>query len=176
MVLGTLTGGWIGKLQDRVRPNPYAPPLPDQQREAIAQAARLGGELRGGTGGLSGSEADYYADAQGIGTVGYLRIVQDVTSARLPVSTFVAGDPGADGQPLLSGTGGASDFDTGPVRPLSNAEGGQSGTVNRGTQHVIPTTLLVPGAVTPSPRQIVAARQAGAPQGDQDALASYWEG
>ena len=85
-------GQAIGKLQERIRPNPYAPVLIDQQALAVAQAGRL----RPGTSGLAGSEAEYYVNPQGAGTVGYLSAVQDVTTWLRPPAQFYPGDPGAD--------------------------------------------------------------------------------
>jgi hypothetical protein len=167
-LLGTLGPAWAGRLRQRTRPNPYAPTLPGQAGVASLQATR--GELRPGTSGLAGSEADYYSDPQGIGTIGHLdALAQDLTSRALPPSTFVAGDPGADGQPLLN-----RDMTTGPIRRLSNAEGANTRTFNHPGQHVVASTLNPPGARTPTPREIAAARATGAPQGEQDALASYW--
>lgn len=158
----------LGRIRASVRANPFAPPrtaIPDQAAVAAAQAMRPG-VLRDGTSGLAGSEADYYRDAQGIGTVGYVRIAQDVTSGRLAPAWTTPGDPGAGDEPTV-----LADVSRGPFRRLSNAQAGNTRTVNTGHQHVINSTLLPPGMVTPSPKEMAAARGAGA---SHDALDSYW--
>lgn len=165
LVAGLLASSALGRLRDAAKVNPFAPTLPDQGRVAAAQATGL----RAGTSGLAGSEADYYTDPQGAGTIGRLGVVQDVTSRRLPVSTFVAGDPGADGRPLL-----ARDFHRGPVSHLP--WGGNARTIHNSAQRTRPATLLPPGERTPRADEVLAARAAGAPAGERDALASYWEG
>ncbi len=153
------------RIRAAVRPNPYAPRIPDQAAIAAGQAT---GALRGGTAGLAGSEADYYVDPQGVSTVGYLRIVQDLPSARRPASTFRAGDPGADpDDPTV-----LADFRSGPVRlPVE-----PWGVSQRGLPHVISARLNEPTAKTPLPRAVVRDRAAAAPTGPTDALELLWGG
>lgn len=163
----------LGRIKDATTPNRLAPNVPDQARiaagQAAGQAAGNRGRLRGGTSGLAGSEADYYVDPQGAGTVGYVRIVQELPSAPQPAAMFTPGDPGAGPEPTV-----LRDVTRGPVRRLSNAEGANTRTVNSAHQHVVNSTLNPVGAVTPTPKEVAAARAHGAPQGDRDALASYW--
>jgi hypothetical protein len=165
LVAGLMASSAFGRLRDAAKVNPFAPTLPGQARIAAAQATGL----RAGMSGLAGSERDYYTDPQGASTIGRLGAVQDVTSRRLPVSTFVAGDPGADGKPLLAG-----DFYRGPVS--HPAWGGNARTIHNNAQRVRTATLLPPGERTPRADEVLAARAAGAPAGEHDALSSYWEG
>lgn len=151
----------IRKVQERVRPNPYAPTLPDQGSVAASQG------LRPNVSGLSGSEADYYSDAQGRSTVGYLAIAQDVTAVPLPPSWTTPGDPRADHRDDPTVT---ADFYTGPVRQ----SGPPWGVSQRGSPRVIPSTLNVPGARTPTARELVAGRTS-VPQASHDALDYAWE-
>jgi hypothetical protein len=150
-VIGELLAGiaaqaGLGRIKAAVRPNPYAPDLPNQADRAAAQS---GYGLRPGTSGLAGSEAEFYTDAQGRSSLGYLGIVQDVPSRAMPPSTFVAGDPGADrADPTV-----LADFYRGPVG-LELVWG-----VNqRGSPHTITARINEPTAKTPLPRAVVAGR------------------
>lgn len=164
-VLGAFAGSQaVGKLRERVRPNPYAPELVDQG----AIAARQAGALRPGTSGIAGSEADWYSDPQGASTIGYLRVVQDVTSVRRPPSYFMPGDPGADpSDPTV-----LADF----RRRLWDQAPSDWGGSTRGSPHVLASRLNPPLLETPLPREVVEARAAGAPQADRDAWAGLYEG
>lgn len=157
-------GQAFARLRARTRPNPYAPTLVDQQAVAIGQA----GQLRAGASGLAGSEAEWYSDPQGASSVGYLRAVQDVTSGALPAAWTAPGDPGRDpSDPTV-----LRDFRRGPVRLAAEPWG-----VNqRGSPSVLTARINPPTATTPLPREIAAARAAGAPQGVQDAFTGLYDG
>lgn len=162
-----LAGGGqaIGRLRERIRPNPYAPVLPDQAAAAIFQA----GDLRPGTAGLTGSEAEWFEDQQGASTVGYLRIVQDVPSRALPPSMFIPGDPGADpDDPLV-----LADFRDAPTR-VGNPDWGNN--VYPGIPHVITARINEPTARTPLPREVAAGRAATADKTDADPWDQLYEG
>lgn len=163
--LGTFAGGQaIGKLRERIRPNPYAPTLPDQGAVAVHQA----GALRPGTSGLAGSEADWYTDDQGRSSIGSMGIAQDVPSAAIPPSWFVPGDPGADrDDPTV-----LADFRDAPVRTNLPAWGRNTGTI----PHVISARINEPTAKTPSPRDVAAARPNGVPASATDAWDQLFEG
>lgn len=158
-------GQAIGRLRERVRPNPYAPTLVDQQAVAVDQAGRL----RPGTSGIAGSEAEYYIDPQGASSIGWTRAVQDVTSRALPPAQFLPGDPGADPDDATV----LRDFSNRPVRLEDNPAWGVN---QRGSPHVLTTRINPPLATTPLPRAVAAARAAGAPQGEQDAFDTLYEG
>jgi hypothetical protein len=154
----------LGHLTDRVAPNRYAPTLVDQGAIAAQQA----GGLRGGTSGLAGSERDYYEDPQGSFSIGYLDAIQDVTSWLRPPAQFLAGDPGRDDGDATT----LADFRSAPVRLDANPWG-----VNqRGSPHVLTTRINPPGVKDPLPREVAAARAAGAPQGDHDAFDGLYDG
>lgn len=164
-ILATIAGGQaVGKMRERVRPNPYAPTLVDQGAIATVQA----GALRPGTSGMAGSEADWYTDEQGRSTVGWMRVVQDVTSYRRNPSYFTPGDPGADpSDPTVLADFRRRLWDQGP------SDWGGSG---RGSPHVLAATLNPPLATTPLPGEVVEARAAGAPMAERDAWAGLYEG
>lgn len=139
---------WVGRLQSRVRPNPYAPNLPDQHRQAAAQEAnalRAGGELVDSlSGSPSGSEADYWQMDQ---ANAYWQdpIRQDVSgNPGKPASWFMPGDPGRDPDEALT----LSDFDRSP-NPNMTPWGGSTRTVNTGRQHLLTRRLNPPAFVTP---------------------------
>lgn len=162
-LLANIAGGWgIARIRDSVRPNPYAPKLVDQQAISVAQAAR---GLRPGTSGLTGSEAEYFSDPQGGGSIGYLPAQQDLTSAPKPPSYFTPGDPGRGDEPTVQ-----RDFFRGPL-PNMVAWGE---TQRAKGQRFSGDRLNPPLFVTPLPQEVVAARAAGAPQGLQDALDDGW--
>lgn len=146
--LATFAGGQaIGRLRERIRPNPYAPTLPDQGAVASYQA----GQLRPGTSGLAGSEADWYTDDQGRSSIGTMVIVQDVPSVAIRPSWFRPGDPGADPtDPTV-----LADFRDAPVR-VGNPDWGAN--TYPGVPHVITARINEPTAKTPSPRAIDAVR------------------
>jgi hypothetical protein len=157
-----VTGQAIGRLRERVRPNPYAPRLSDQQRAAALQA----GALRPGTTGFTGSEADWFDD-QGSATVGRLAIAQDLPSYVIPPSRLTPGDPGADpDDPTV-----LADFRDAPTRVGNPAWGVNNGTV----PHVIRTRINEPTAKAPLPRDVVAGRLADQPQ-TVDAWDQLYEG
>lgn len=159
-----LTGQAIGRLRERVRPNPYAPTLPDQGQVAVHQA----GQLRPGTSGLAGSEMDWYTDQQGRSTVGTMGIAQDLPAYAIPPSRLIPGDPGADpADPTV-----LADFRSAPVRTDLPAWGRNTGTV----PHAITARINPPTAKTPLPREVDAARAAGAPQSATDAWDQLYEG
>lgn len=147
------TSSALARLMSRIRPTPMGRRLPEQ--------TALAGMLRGGTSGLAGSEAEWYRDEQGRSTIGYLRIVQDVTSARRPVSMFVPGDPGADGQPLL-----ARDFERRPWGPTPWGIATTRPALLRGP------LLAEPTAATPPPRQVQAGFETTS--GPDAALEGLW--
>lgn len=148
----TAAGSALARLFERIRPTRMGAALPEQARV---------GALRGGTSGLAGSEADWYRDEQGRSTIGSLPIVQDVTSARRPVSWFVAGDPGADGQPLL-----ARDFERRPWGPTPWGIAMQRPALLRGPR------LSEPTEATPPPRTVQAGAEAAL--GPDGALEGLW--
>lgn len=154
LVLHQLQPAWAGKLSARIRPNPYAPNLPDQHRAAAAQEAnawRASGELVGSLTGsalLSGSEEDYWThDALVPGPTGWADpIAQDVSgNPGKPASWFIPGDPGADPDEALT----LADFDRSP-NPNMTPWGGSTRTVNTGLQHVLARRINPPTMVTPS--------------------------
>jgi hypothetical protein len=146
-------GSALSRLMDRVRPTPMGRRLPEQ--------TALAGALRGGASGLAGSEADWYRDEQGRSTIGWLPIVQDITSARRPVSWFVPGDPGADGQPLL-----ARDFERRPWGPTP------WGVKTTRPALLRPALLAEPTQPTPLPRTVQAGFERT--RGPDAALEALW--
>jgi len=157
----------IGRLRDRIRPNPYSPSLVDQQRIAGTQA----GAIRPGTSGLAGSEAEWYlAPGQGAGSIDMLPLplLQELQSHEIPPSWFRPGDPGADrDDPTV-----LADFRDAPVRTDNPAWGVNTGTV----PHVITARINPPTAKTPLPREVAAARPDGVPAGAVDAWDGLYEG
>lgn len=163
--LAQLAGGnALGRIRESVRPNQYAPRLPNQAAVAAAQG---GYGLKGGTSGLAGSEADFYTDAQGSGTVGFLRIAQDIAAHAIPPSTFQAGDPGRDPGDATT----LRDFYDGPV-------GNELawGVSQRGSPHTITTRINEPQAGTPLPRSVVAGRLQALPVAVQDPFDTAFDG
>lgn len=160
----------LAKLAEIVRPNPYAPRVPDQARIAASQNV---GALAGGLTGRTGSEAEW-ADDQGAESIGYTQLRQELPSARRPPSYFalgrgIHGDPGADRDDPTT----LADFDR---RPQGNQEpwGGSTRTVQNGANRINRATLLEPLAVTPTARQMVAGRDAGVPASSDDAMDNAW--
>lgn len=164
--IGSLVAGRaIGRVRESVRPNQYAPRLPDQAGVAADQAVT---GLRAGAAGLAGSEAEWY-DRQGQATVGWVRAVQDLTSRRIPPSYFELAQPGDPGQDPDDPTT-LRDFYRGPLPSMVQwGENQQAGAPTYSSGRLNP-----PLASTPLPRDVVAARAAGAPQGAQDALDLAW--
>jgi len=158
-----LAGQAIGKMRERVRPNPYAPKLADQQAIASQQA----GGLRGGTSGMAGSEFEYYSDPQGASSIGWIGAIQDITTWARPPCQFLPGDPGRDPtDPTV-----LADVHRGPTRlPVD-----PWGVNQRGSPHVLTTRINPPTFETPLPRDVAAARGAGAPQGAQDAFNTLYD-
>jgi len=165
---GILAGQAFGRLRERVRPNPMAPDLPRQSSIAAIQASGTG--LRPGTSGLAGSEADYYTDAQGVGTIGRLDyLVQDVTSRAMPPSTYMPGDPGADpADPTV-----LADFNRRPVILPVDPWGAYQYSSMR--PNVLADRINEPTAQSPLPRDVAMARAAGAPQGLVDAFDAQYD-
>lgn len=163
-IASLMAGQAIGRVRERVRPNPYAPNLTDQGAIAAVQSA----SLRPGLAGASGSEATWFSDAQGGSSVGFMGIVQDLPSRAIPPSRLVAGDPGADrDDPTV-----LADFRNAPVRTDLPRWGRNTGTI----PHVISARINEPTATTPLPRAMAAARPNGAPQAATDAWDQLYEG
>lgn len=142
----------LGRLWERILPGPLGRAMPEQAALAGAQG------LRPGLAGLSGSEAAWYSDAQGVSTIGSVPLAQDLTSARRPVSTFV---PHVGDQPLL-----ARDFDQRPW--------GQAWPVPTSRPALLRGPELVePGDPDPRPRTVQA--EVDRRQGD-DPWAGFEEG
>lgn len=157
----------IGKLRERVRPNAYAPNLPDQARQAADQAIRPNPPA--GTSGLAGSEADWYTDAQGVSSIGQLdNLFQDLPSRAIPPSYFTPWDPGRDPSDPTT----LRDFYDGPVTPELVWGGNQRAQA----PHVIAARINEPTRRTPLPRELVQSRGGAVPQGAQDALDLAWGG
>jgi hypothetical protein len=162
-IASLVAGQAVGKLRERVRPNPYAPRLTNQQVIAAQQA----GGLRPGTSGLAGSERDWYTDAQGASSIGWVQAQQDLTAHAMPPSWDAPGDPGADPtDPTV-----LADVKRGPVRLDLKPYG-----VTPSVPYVIAGRINPPLAKSPLPRDVAAARDAGAPQGIQDAFDTLYDG
>jgi len=165
-ITSLLAGQAVGKLRERVRPNPYAPTLVDQSAIAVTQA----GQLRPGTSGMAGSEYDYYMNPQGpqgVDSMGWVPVSQDITSWRRPDCQFLPGDPGADpSDPTV-----LADVRRGPVRLDTKPYG-----VTMAQPHSLTARINPPTRTTPLPRDVAAARATGAPQGEQDAFNGLFDG
>lgn len=146
-LIGWLVPSPLAKVQERVRPNPYAPDVGRAHwQAAIHQAIRPGvvAGIRGGLSGRSGSEAAY---AEGQRTPNVL--VQGLSAHALAPAWFVAnyGKPPTDGaynrRPVLLGP--------------------EWGVQQRGTPMIRATSTLPPMSRTPLPRQMAAAYAATRP-------------
>lgn len=162
---------WVSRLQGRVRPNPYAPNVPDQARVAAAQlgtVAAAAGELLPPLQdrAFAGSEADYWTNDQ-LSVNGWGDpIAQPIAgNPGKPASWYVPGDPGADPRDPLT----LADFDRSP-NPNMTPWGGSTRTINTGNQRALTGRLNPPTMVTPGARDVY---QAGVARGD--VLARMWE-
>jgi len=168
---GLLIPSPTAALRRPLAPNTYAPRLPDQL--AVSQSQ---GVLKGGLSGMSGAEADPYADVFGPAAIrsSGAPIVQDVTSKALPPCWFTAGDPGADpDEPTV-----LADFDRSPqTGGYHGADyGGSTRSFNIPAQLVRPGWLPTgnaPGRATPNAREMQAARD-GQPDPVRDAYLDLW--
>jgi hypothetical protein len=131
-VLGFVGLAPLGPILDKVRPNPYAPRLPDQVDLSTWQA---GGRLRGGLSGRTGSEADWADDQEAPGPAN-----QADWGGTLGPSWFSANDPPR--------------YYTGPVRLLREPWGGDQ---RARAPLVRASTLGPPTAKTPLPRDVQSA-------------------
>lgn len=141
LLLGWLLPSPLRPITDRVRPNPYAPPVSGSVLgAALAQAFRpdVAAGISGGLSGESGSEADF---ATGIPTAG--RLVQDVSSRALEPAWFSSNL----GKPPTRAA-----YRSRPVVP----DGPPWGVQQRGQPMVRNQLTLPPTSRTPLPRQVAA--------------------
>lgn len=129
----------ISKVTAAVRPNPYAPNVPTQASIATSQA--VGGRLRGGLSGQSGSEGDYAIDQSPSDNPLY----QDLSAHAIVPSTF---------RPNLPPR-----YYTGPNETRPMWGGSQRA---RGSRP-IRSQLVRPGDRTPAPRTVAGAYVATRP-------------